>query len=212
MIIWWLYQKKKNNHDWHNCHFDVPYFFHFFSKVQVLILLFIFCQFYSVDIQDSKVHHFAISFFFLFLIIIRSGLLAVIKWSVCMLRSYWNLLEFSVSFSRPYAVLCIYHLFVWSYFNFLHNSQWITLPTQSCRVLHSFCANFLHLLITWLIISYLSPQNVYLLFCCVLSILDVIWIVLMWLFCPAIRKDSVSLWTFLFLSHNQFFCVWGVAY
>ena len=144
-------------------------------------------------------------FFALFLIIIRSGLLAVIKWSVCMLRSHWNLLEFSVSFSRPYAVLCIYHLFVWSYFKFLHNSQWITLPTQSCRVLHSFCANFLHLLITWLIISYLSPQNVYLLFCCVLSILDVIWIVLMWLFCPAIRKDSVSLLMFLFLSHNQFF-------
>ena len=36
-----------------------------------------------------------------------------------------------MSFSRTGAGLCIYHLFVWSNFNFLHISQWITLPTQS---------------------------------------------------------------------------------
>ena len=40
--------------------------------------------------------------------------------------------------------LCICHLFVRSNFNFLHNSQWITLPTQSCLVLYSFCTNLLH--------------------------------------------------------------------
>ena len=43
-------------------------------------------------------------------------------------------------------------MFGWSDFNFLHYSQWITLPTQSCLVLYSFCANLLHSLIMWLII------------------------------------------------------------
>ena len=37
--------------------------FQFPTKVQVLILLFIFFQFYSVVSQDSKVHNFASSFF-----------------------------------------------------------------------------------------------------------------------------------------------------
>ena len=41
----------------------------------------------------------------------RSGLLAGIRWSVCMLKAHRNLCE---SFSRTGAGLCIYHLFVWS--------------------------------------------------------------------------------------------------
>ena len=45
------------------------------------------------------------------LIIMRCGLLAGIKWSVCMLKSHRSLCE---SFSRTDAGLCIYHLFVWS--------------------------------------------------------------------------------------------------
>ena len=32
--------------------------------------------------------------------------------------------------------------------NLLHNSQWIILPTQSCRVLYSFCANLLRYLMS----------------------------------------------------------------
>ena len=65
-------------------------------------------------------------FFFLLLIIIKSGLLAGIWWSVCMLKSHRSL---CVAFSRTGAVLCIYHLLVWSNLNFLHISQWITLLT-----------------------------------------------------------------------------------
>ena len=65
----------------------------------------------------------------LLLIIMRSGLLAGIRWSVYMLKSHRSLCE---SFSRTGAGLCIYHLFVWSNWNFLHISQWIILPTQSC--------------------------------------------------------------------------------
>ena len=57
-------------------------------------------------------------FFFFLLIIIRSGLLAGIRWSVCMIKSHRSL---CVSFSRTGARLCIYHLFVWSNWNFLHS-------------------------------------------------------------------------------------------
>ena len=59
--------------------------------------------------------------------------------------------------------LYIYHLFVWSNLNFF--------PTQLCLVLYTFCANLLHSLIIWLIISSLSSYNLHSLFCCVLSIL-----------------------------------------
>ena len=44
--------------------------------------------------------------FFLLLIIIRSGLLAEIRWSVCMSKSHRCL---CVLFSNPGAGLCIYH-------------------------------------------------------------------------------------------------------
>ena len=133
---------------------------------------------------------FSFFFFFFLLIIMRSGLLAGIRWSVCMLKSHRSLCE---SFSRRGAGLYIYHLFVWSNWNFLHISQWTTLPTQSCLALYSFCANLLHSLIMWLIVLSLSPYSLHWLICSVLSILALIWLVLMALSCAAIRRDSVSL-------------------
>ena len=45
-----------------------------------------------------------------------------------------------VSFSRRGTRLCIYNLLAWSNLNSLYISQWITLPTQSCLTLYSFCA------------------------------------------------------------------------
>ena len=143
-----------------------------------------------------------ILFFFLLLIIMRSDLLAGIMWCVCMLKSHRSLCE---SFSRTGAGLCIYHLLVWSNWNFLHTSQWITLLTQSYLALYSFCASLLNSLIMWLMVSSLSPHSLHLLFCCVLSILALIWSVLMALFCVAIRRDSVSLLRFPFLSQVQVF-------
>ena len=68
---------------------------------------------------------------FLLLIIIRSGRLAEIRWSVSISKSQRSL---CVWFSRIYSGFCIYQ---WSRINFLHNSQWITLLTQSCLVLYS---------------------------------------------------------------------------
>ena len=75
IILLLLYQSTNDN--WYNCHLHVPWFFQFPSKVDVLILLFPFFQFYSVVSQDSKVDNFANSLFF-FLIIIRSGILSKI--------------------------------------------------------------------------------------------------------------------------------------
>ena len=60
------------------------------KKVEVLIQLFIFFQFYSMISWDSKVHNFANSLFLL-LIIIRSDLLVEIRWFVCMLKSHRSL-------------------------------------------------------------------------------------------------------------------------
>ena len=65
------------------------FFFQFSSKVEVLISLVTFFQFYSVVSRDSKVDNFA-DFIFL-LIIIRSGLLAEIRWSVCISKSHRSL-------------------------------------------------------------------------------------------------------------------------
>ena len=138
--------------------------------------------------------------FFFLLIIIRSGLRTEIRWSVCISKSHRSLW---VSFSRIGARLCIYHLLAWSKLNYLHISQWITFLTQSCLALYSFCANLLHSLIMWLMVSSLSPHSLHLVFCCVLSILVFIWLVLMSLFYAAIRRDSVSLLRFPFLSHVQ---------
>ena len=76
---------------------------------------------------------------FFLLIIIRSGLRAEIRWSVCISMSHRSL---CVSFSRTGAGLCIYHLLAWSNFNFLHISKWITLPTQSCLALYSMLCQF----------------------------------------------------------------------
>ena len=66
--------------------------------------------------------------------------------SVYMLKSQRSL---CVSFSRTGAGLCIYHLLVWSNLNFLHISQWITLPSQSCLVLYSVLICCIHLLCDW---------------------------------------------------------------
>ena len=105
----------------------------------------------------------------------KGSRLAEIWWSVCISKSQRSL---CVSFFRMYIGLCIYHLFVRSNWNFWYISQWLTLPTQSSLVLYSFCANLLHSLIMWLIISSLWPDNLHLLFCCDLSILALIWFVL----------------------------------
>ena len=197
-------------------------FFQFPRKVEVLILLFTFFQFYSVVSRDSKVDNFSNSIFFL--IIIRSGLLAGIRWSVCMSESHRSLCgsfsktavhipfvhtvkfkmqtDYFIPARRPHLVM-IKITRTCRIVNFAVPAE--HLPTQSCLVLYSFRANLLHSLIMWLMVSSLSPHSLHLRFCCVLSIFALIWLVLTALFCAAIRRDSVSLLNFPFLSQVQVF-------
>ena len=88
-----------------------------------------------------------------------------------MLKSHRSL---CVSFSRAATGLFIYHVFVGLDLNFLHISQWIILPTQSCLVLYSFCANLLHSLIMWLMVPSQSTYKLHLLYCCLLTILHLL--------------------------------------
>ena len=119
-------------------------FFQFPSKVELLILLFTFFRFILWSAGTPKSTILQILFFCCWL------LLSLVFWprlgdpSVCP-----SPIGVYVSSSRTGAVLCICHFFMWSNFNFLHISQWVTLPTQSCLVLYSFCANLLHSLIDW---------------------------------------------------------------
>ena len=66
------------------------FFFQFSRKIQVFIFLFTFFQFYFVVSLDNKVHNFASSLFFVW-IILRSGRLAEIRWSVCTLKFQMSL-------------------------------------------------------------------------------------------------------------------------
>ena len=82
-----------------------------------------------------------------------SGRLTEIKWSVC-IPKFQRIL--CVLFSRTDSRLCKNHLFVWSNFSFLHNSQLITLPTQSCLLLLTFCAI---IIIIFIISFYYYPRT-----------------------------------------------------
>ena len=115
-------------------------FFQFSSNVEVLISLFSFFQFYSVVSQDSKVDNFA-KFLFFFVVdyykVWSFGRDQVIR---CMSKS----IGVCVCHFLGHVLSCAYTVCGMVKFNFLHISQWITLPTHSCLALYSFCANLLH--------------------------------------------------------------------
>ena len=146
----------------------VTFMFHcLFNRLARPMYLFLFLlsfnfTLWSAETAKTKILYVPFSFLFFFLfIILRSSHLADVWWFVSISKSQWGL---CVSFSRTVSWLCIYHLFIWSNFNFLHISQGITLPTQSCLDLYSFCSNLLHSLIMRLNVSSLSPHNLHLLF------------------------------------------------
>ena len=103
----------------------VVFMFHgFFNSFARSRYLSFFSFSFNVVSWDSKVHNSASSLFLL--IIIRSGHLAEIRWSISISKSQESL---CVLFSWSDSGLCIYNLFVWSSFSFLHNSRGITFPT-----------------------------------------------------------------------------------
>ena len=144
-------------------------FFNYLARFRHLSFFSLSFNFTLWSAQTAKVHNSENSFFLS--IIIGSGRLAEIRWSVCLSKSHRSL---CVSLSRTDAGLCINHLFVWSNLDFLYDFQWIILPTQLFLVLYSFCANLTHSLIMWLIVSTLSSHKLHQLFYYVLSILALI--------------------------------------
>ena len=108
---------KSTNYNWYNRHFHVPQFFKSLVSSKYLSLFSYSFNFtlWSAGSTKSTI----LQVFSFLLIIIRSGRLAQIRWSVCISKLQSSL---CVSFSRTDSGLCIYHLFVWSNFNFLHTA------------------------------------------------------------------------------------------
>ena len=101
------------------------------SRYSSLFSIFKIFSLWSTGTAKSTIRQ-VLSFFFL--LSTRSGRLAEIRWSVCISKSQRRLW---VSFSGTDSRLCLYHLFVWSNLNFLHNSQWTHSPIPSCLILYS---------------------------------------------------------------------------
>ena len=158
----------------------VTVMFHcFFSSLarSKYLSLFLFSFIFTLVCHDGKVYYSAGSLFFFFFFVFlflffcfcflfflttpTFGLLAGIS------DLYLKISEnFTHLILRMDSGLCIHHLVVWSNFNFFPVDH---LP-HSCLVLYSFCARLRHSLIMRLIISFLSPYNLHLLFCLVLFI------------------------------------------
>ena len=152
----------------------VTLFHSFFNSLSRSRYLSFFSHFFSFILWSAGTAMSTILLILFFCWLLSSSLLAEIRWSVCMSKSHRSL---CVLFSWTDAGWCIYHLFVWSTLNSLHISHWIALLTKSCLVLYSFCANLLHSLIMWLMVSSPSLHIRHLLFCCVFSILVLIWLI-----------------------------------
>ena len=188
------------NYNWYHFHFHVPVFFSSLARSRYLSLFSLSFSFTLWSTRTTKSTTWQV--FFFLSTITWSGHLAAFSWSVCISKFQRTWCD---SFSRTDSRLCIYHLFMGSNFNFLHNAQWITLFIQSYLVLYSLCTNLLYSLIKWLIVLSLSPHNLHQLFCCILSISAFTYLVLIVLFCVALKIYSVSLLRFLFLRHVQVF-------
>ena len=99
----------------------VTFMFHsFFNSLARSRYLSLFSRSFSFILWSAGTADFLFFFFFFFffwLIIIRSGLRAEIRWSVCIWKSHGSL---CVSFSRTGSGLCMYHLLAWSnyYYNY----------------------------------------------------------------------------------------------
>ena len=134
--------------------------------------------------RNSKVHYLAGSLF-----------LSAITWSGHLTEIRWSPENFvCLIFQDGFLVVHIPFICMVK-FKLLAQLPVDCFFTLSCLVLYSLCMNLLHSLNMWLIVSSLSSHNLHLLFCCFLSLL-----VLM-AFCAAIRRDSVYLWRFPFISY-----------
>ena len=123
------------DYNWYYRLFHAP-LFSSLVRSRYLFLFSFSCKFtlWSAGTTKSTIRQ-VLSFFFFFfflLTITRSSRLVKIWWSVIASQNTRKICE-SYSLGRIHE-LCIYHLFVWWNFCFLHNSQWILFPIHLCLV------------------------------------------------------------------------------
>ena len=142
----------------------------FFNSLAKSMYLSFFSLFFNFTLSSARTAKSTIRQVFphFLLIITRSGCLAEIRWSVCISKFQRSL---CVLFSRTESGLCIYHLFAWSHFNFLHNSKWITFDHQVVSNLILFLCKF-RLLCDW---SFRIFHHIDYICCFVASYLFLLW-------------------------------------
>ena len=124
---------------------------------------------------------------FFFFFIIRSGRLGEIKWWVCVTHSPGQIL------SCAYTICTYVHISC-------------TIPSGSTFPLSRAKSYTLSVLMCCTrLLSFRLYHHITYICCCVLSILALIWLVLIALFCAAIKRDSILLIKFPFLSYVHFF-------
>ena len=113
---------------------------------------------------------FSVFFFFWFIFLLISPRSGFSSGFACLLASKISE-EFYVSHSIRQILVCACTIWLYGQISvFLHDSQWITFPTQACVDIYSLCTLLLH----WLIVSFLSPHYLRFLFWGVLLILALI--------------------------------------
>ena len=168
-------------------------FHSFFNSLAMSSYLSLFSHSFNFTLW-CKVHNSASSLFlffiFFFFLIMRSGCLSEIWGSVCISKSRRSL---CVLFSWTDSLFYFYLFAQFSVDHLAHQTM-----SSLIRFLGYLAAFTYH-------VSSLSPRNLHLLFCCIISLLALIWFVLMALFCAAIRTDSVSILRLPFLSDVHVF-------
>ena len=134
-------------------HHNTP-LFHFSTKIPLLVYIFVFFYFHYVVRSNSKVH-----VVFSFLINFRCDHSPGLRdpfVSQCPPP-----LKKHVSFSWTYSRLCIDNFVIWSRFNLLDNSQWMSFSTLPCLVQYCCSVTLLNSLIFRYKNSSLSPNNLF---------------------------------------------------
>ena len=133
--------------------------------------------------RDRKVHNLARSLFFLNSNQVWSpGRDKVIR---CVSKSHRNCLRHSLG----QMLDCAYTVYSYGQNEISSTSpSGSYCPSQSLSSLITFLCNLLLILIMWWVVSSLSPRNLQLLFCCVLSIHALIWLVLIAFICAAYKE------------------------
>ena len=134
---------KCTNFNWYDRHPLIAQLLSSFAKTKYLSLSLLFffkistcCQLEWLNCQNCKFFSFFSFYFKTFLLALDLIFWPQLDYLFVSQNSRYIL---CISFPGMHSGLCIYHLVRWSKYNVLHNSHWITFPTQSCLLWYSLC-------------------------------------------------------------------------